>query len=266
MIEKIVFEDLKNNKGFQFLNDLNFFKKNKDICFTEGVNILFAPNGAGKSTLLKMMAQSLACEQGGISKVTNSWRLKVMSGSILSNEEKTIFDGIDIIHDGYPSLYVDSRKKTGLDERQDLDNDFAKEGFSELLGRRSDGFNTIHRTQKVFEWLDNFKKFPKEMEYSIPKNMMSEYLLNILDGKIKKTKPTILMDEPESGLSAIFQGNFFSNLSEQKNFGKFQWIIATHSPFALLLPNVNIINLVEDNDYLENTLNAYKLLFKHLDK
>ena len=62
------------------------------------------------------------------------------------------------------------------------------------------------------------------------------------------------------------QGNFFSNLGEQKNFNKFQWIIATHSPFVLLLPNVNVISLVDDDDYLENTLNAYRILFEHIDK
>ena len=86
MIEKIVLEDLSKSKGFHFLKDLNFFKKTKEIQFTDGVNILFAPNGAGKSSLLKMLAYSLACEQGGISKVTDQWRFDIMSGYIGSGD------------------------------------------------------------------------------------------------------------------------------------------------------------------------------------
>lgn len=268
MIEKIVFENLSKSKGFHFLKDLYFFKKTKEIQFTDGVNILFAPNGAGKSSVLKMMAYALACEQGGISKVTDKWRFDVMTGNILSEQNETILDGINIFHDGKPAIYADARKTIGLNVKMELDDDFQREGVDELLEKRSDGFKTIHRTKKIFQYLNDFESFPKEMDYKSEsiKNKIPESLKELLKGKIPEGKPTILMDEPESGLSAIFQGNFFSNLSEQKHFNKFQWIIATHSPFALLLPNVNVISLVDDDDYLENTLNAYRILFNHIDK
>lgn len=266
MIEKIVLEDLSKSKGFHFLKNLNFFKKTKEIKFTDGVNILFAPNGAGKSSLLKMLAYSLACEQGGISKVTDQWRFDIMSGLISSDQKGTILDGINIFHDGKPAVYADARKKVGLNVKMELDDDFQKEGLDELLEKRSDGFKTINRTKRVFQYLDDFKSLPKEMEYKCNKDKLPECFKAVLEGKIPKDKPTILMDEPESGLSAIFQGNFFSNLGEQKNFNKFQWIIATHSPFVLLLPNVNVISLVDDDDYLENTLNAYRILFEQIDK
>lgn len=266
MIEKIVLEDLSKSKGFHFLKNLNFFKKTKEIKFTDGVNILFAPNGAGKSSLLKMLAYSLACEQGGISKVTDQWRFDIMSGLISSDQKGTILDGINIFHDGKPAVYADARKKVGLNVKMELDDDFQKEGLDELLEKRSDGFKTINRTKRVFQYLDDFKSLPKEMEYKYNKDKLPECFKAVLEGKIPKGKPTILMDEPESGLSAIFQGNFFSNLGEQKNFNKFQWIIATHSPFVLLLPNVNVISLVDDDDYLENTLNAYRILFEQIDK
>lgn len=266
MINNISLDNLKKNDKFHYLKELRFFQEKRNITFTDGVNIIFSPNGSGKSTLLRMMALSLAAEQGGISKITRNWLMEVKKQSLFSKSNETIFNGIDIFHDGQPALYVDARKKVGLNEKMELDDDFSIQGIDEIMNKRSDGFKTINRSSKVHEYLDDFKSFPKEIECAVNNQDVPEYALEILKAKIRKGKPTIMMDEPESGLSAIFQGNFFDNIGQNKNFKKFQWIIATHSPFSLLLPNVNIINLTEEDDYLDNTLNAYKILFDRLKK
>lgn len=266
MIEsiKLEIEKLSKNRSFNFLSDLDFFKSDKTINFTNGVNIIFSPNGAGKSTLLRMIALNLAAEQGGVSKITKFWDQNIIRKNHFNGDKTNILNGISISHDGQVLNYFNSRKEFGLTHNRDFDPDFSREGVLELMEKPSSGYRTIQRTRKLFSLLEdyeniNFDKIEKDIFYNI-----DEESEKLLEPKIKKGNPTILMDEPESGLSPIFQGNFFSGLPDQENFDKFQWIIATHSPFALLLPNVNIINLTEDENYVKNTINAYRIMLNKI--
>ncbi len=266
MIKNIVldYQKLKQNRNFKFITDLNFFKSDKTIEFTDGVNIIFSPNGAGKSTLLRMIALSLAAEQGGVSKITTSWYQNIIRTHHFNGDKTNILNGATISHDGQVLNYFNSRKEMGLTHSRDFDPDFSSEGVLELMEHPSSGYRTIQRTRKLFSLLNDYEKmdFSKiERNISYP---LSEEAEKILEPKIVKGKPTILMDEPEAGLSPIFQGNFFTGLPDSENFGKFQWIIATHSPFALTLPNVNVINLTEDENYVKNTVNAYKIMLKEI--
>ena len=52
-----------------------------------------------------------------------------------------------------------------------------------------------------------------------------------------------LLDEPENSLSPKFQIELIQLISELSRFFKCQFIIATHSPFLLSIPNAKIYDL-----------------------
>ena len=54
-----------------------------------------------------------------------------------------------------------------------------------------------------------------------------------------------LLDEPENSLSPKFQLELVQLINELSRFLKCQFIIATHSPFLLSIPNAKIYNLDE---------------------
>lgn len=263
MIEKIEFDSaiLLNNPHFKFLDKCEFFKENKEISFSSGVNVIISNNGTGKSTILQMIALSLAAEQGGVSKITSSWKNKILNKFSLV-EEKNYLNGIKVHHDGQKINYFDSRKKRGILEDGDIDPDFNELGFAELLNSNySSGEKTMFRTRKLFELVENFK----EQSFDFGKEEKDENILKILSPSISLGKPTLLFDEPEVGLSPVHQFNFFDCLSNSEGFKKYQSIIVTHSPFVFLLPNVNVISL-EGDTYISNNLSAYKKLMPNLEK
>lgn len=267
MIKSISFnaKELSNNSEFYYLNELAFFNKDKTIEFTDGVNILFSPNGSGKSSILKMIALNLAAEQGGVSKVTQSWLLKMFGFSFGEDNKPTPLHGISIKHDGQRLHNFNARQEVGLNHDRQIDNDFFQDGLTEMANKKSTGLLTIQRTSKLLGLLEEYDKANFEIidKYRAEENKNATEMLS---GNIPKGKPTIMMDEPESGLSAIYQGNFLTALPNHESFNDYQWIIATHSPFAFMLPNVNIINLTDDELYPQKTVNAYRIMLKDLDE
>lgn len=267
MIKSISFDagQLAKNNKFHYLNELSYFKKSRSIEFTDGVNIIFSPNGTGKSSILKMIALNLAAEQGGVSKVTTTWLLNMFGFNLGGESKQTPLHGITINHDGQKLHKFDARQEVGLTRDRQIDQDFFHDGLVESMEKKSTGLLTIQRTRKLFELLEDFNDVDFEI---IDKHRAdgNEDAIKLLLPNISKGKPTILMDEPESGLSPIFQGNFLTALPEHETFNKYQWIIATHSPFAFMLPDANIINLTNDELYPQKTVNAYKILLDDLNE
>ena len=66
--------------------------------------------------------------------------------------------------------------------------------------------------------------------------------LDFFDNELKENC-LYLLDEPENSLSPKFQLELVQLISELSRFFKFQFIIATHSPFLLSIPNAKIYDL-----------------------
>ena len=60
--------------------------------------------------------------------------------------------------------------------------------------------------------------------------------LDFFDKELKESS-LYLLDEPENSLSPKFQIELIQLISELSRFFKCQFIIATHSPFLLSIPN-----------------------------
>lgn len=253
MIEKIEFNDIPSSELFSYIDKLDFFKKNKSVHFKTGLNILFSPNGTGKSTLLKMIALSLAAEQGGVSTVTNSWRMELHT---FSDKDKTKMNGIEVFHDGQPILYGNPRNAVGLIGGS-FDDDFMIEGIHNCQSKSSTGLTTINRLNQILNILTANEKMPEKMDYKIPKERLSPPMVGLLNSKIPQGQRTILMDEPESGLAMHVQANIFSIMNKAAKEKDLQIIIATHSPFSFMT-EANFIELIPG--HIEMSKNALKHL------
>lgn len=250
MIEKIEFEDISKSTAYRYAQKLDFFKQNKSIEFKPGLNIIFAPNGTGKSTILEMLAKVSACEQGGVSTLTQSWMYDI------KNNGENIFNGINIFHDGQPAVYNNPRKAVGLfGGMAAFDDDFFSEGIMEVQMRESTGYTTIIRLKKILDILTGKEEMPKNFDSKVKK--LPEEYKKITEGNIPVGQQTMLLDEPESGLAIHVQSNIFKMIQKKALENKLQIIIATHSPFALTC-DANFIEL--EPGYIQKTKYEIQML------
>lgn len=264
MISEIGLPSVKKSKLFDYAADLPFFKANKKVCFQPGLNILFGPNGCGKSTLLGMMAESLAAEQGGVSTVTQDWLTKVAESSFSTGTVTSALAGIKVVHDGQPLMYSNPRAAVGV-RGGHLDDDFMMQGMLDITTKKSTGLKTLQRLGSMLAVLHKDKPFPKEVTYTMSRNSMNsvwqkkwDLAVKLLAGTIPKGQPTLLFDEPESGLAFPAQGNLFDMLHQAAVEHDFQIILATHSVFALGLPCANYIEM--ELGYLEHAESCLQIV------
>lgn len=248
MIEKLTL--IKNNIDFQnftHINKLDFFNKNKEIEFVKGVNLVVGKNGSGKSTLLNILATGLAAKQGGYSKITNNW-FQNFNGF---NEDKSFLSNFNIKHDGQGVIYQNPRESIGLIFGQ-FDDDFMNEGILNVQNKNSTGLTTIDRLNLFFKYIETKEDihfnthFLNNCQYVDLENKIDVFL----KGCIEKGQKTIIMDEPETGLSFEYQFNLFNLIQTKSTELDLQIIISTHSPALYLFKNAKIIEL--SDNYLES--------------
>lgn len=235
MIRSITLKDVWGVRGWEFLERLpalGFLKEGK-LEFTEGINVLHAPNGGGKSTILRVMSEVTGSYQGGVSTLTNDWLgYEVVRAMCKGMESPLEWDGGCV-------LYSNPRNAVGLIGGAAFDSDFSDIGISNCLSKSSTGLTTLERQLRVLEILLGKQEFPTGIVDKVRGFRDSECAF--VKGNIPKGNPTIIFDEPESGFSIAYQQKLFEILSDGVGRG-FQIIIATHSPFGLLLKG-NHINL-----------------------
>jgi predicted ATPase len=273
MISEIQFPHLKKSKEFDYATEVAFFKKNKGVAFQPGLNILFGPNGCGKSTILRMAALSMAAEQGGVSTVTQDWINKVIYfKSRMGEKFVSSLEGINVIHDGQPLLYGNPRNMVGLyGGGAAFDDDFFREGVANLTSKASTGHTTMNRMHRLIAVSQNDAPFPAKVDHRVSKLGLNdlwqkklEAALQLLKASIPKGPPTLIFDEPESGLAIPAQGNLFNLLFTAARKNNYQIIVATHSTFCLGLPDVNYIEM--EPGYLQHAEECITSVHKRFDK
>jgi len=252
MIEKITITD-PNDLIIYWWNDVKTLKNKKIFTFKPGINIIVGKNASGKSTLLKLIARHFHCEQGGISYLTNPSIYE-----IFGFDEKKIYKGYEITHDGQPVGYHSPEKEIGIYSGT-FDDDFMDDGIKSLLTRQvSQGQKTISNISNITKKLSA----TNEIKCSMNKNRVNDLWVKKIDnayellnrGKtLKPSQKTLLLDEPERSLDLENELGFFSILEKIKD--KYQIIIATHSPFAFF---------ISDAHYIEITRGYHNLIKKQI--
>lgn len=221
-------------------SDIKFLSKK--INFKPGLNIVFGPNGSGKSTLLKIIARQHFALRSGKPVLTTS------DISNLSKSKELAHTGL-VEHDGQPLIFVDPRVDVGLISGA-FDDEFFGDGVRTIMQKKSStGQYTSMRINEALKMImESPESFPAEIERRVSvnevNNLWKDRFLQaekMLEPSIPVGQKTILMDEPESGLSLLWQSGLWKNVFESEQAKKFQIIVATHSPFALGIKHAHYI-------------------------
>ena len=261
MFHKIELAKLSQSEAFKYAQSLPWFKDRQEIVFKPGLNIFLGRNGSGKSTVLKMLGDGLCATQGGISAVTTdviSSQIDMMSsiGARLRNPavqvpEMTDRIGLEIVHDGQPVVYCDPRRTVGI-SGGGLDDDFADAGIIEAMTahRRSHGELALYRVNPALAMLNGKAKFPDQIQRLVQRDQVNDrwqMALDLLEARLQarrgKGQPTILLDEPESNYSLVWQSRLWGILARREVADRFQVIVASHSAFALGISHANYFEM-----------------------
>lgn len=253
MFDSIELKGLAKSDRFGYAAKVPFFKHKRKIAFQPGLNILFGPNGCGKSTILRILGDTMLATQGGVSAVTETSIRDTVEYPLgrrgAAPKDKL---GLRVLHDGQPVIFCDPRQAVGL-SGSSFDNDFMAEGIQELMGNRerSHGQVSAARMSPALDVLEGKLQLPAKPIEKFTKAQVGgawpqciDIALKRMEPSIPKGLPTVLLDEPEANFSLKWQGMLWAILTSERILSKFQVIVASHSPFALGLPNAHYIEMV----------------------
>lgn len=196
--------------------------------FKPGLNVLWGRNGSGKSTLLEALAKIFHCFQSGEQVVTQT-------STYFDVERNGDLSSMTIDHDGSPVLFFDPSRKVGL-VHGTFDDDFFTEGVASTMFRGSTGETTLRNLGPLLNFV-----LVKQPAIHKKHPLSNKDWETFLKGTGEKETPTILCDEPDRGFDAPSQLRLWRLLRAAGR--KFQVIVATHSLFALDLPDANYIEM-----------------------
>lgn len=251
---------------------LNQFNNNAFKIQFDKITLFYGNNGSGKSTLLNIIAEKIKAkrytqfnETGCFSNFCKLCHKVESNGCpdkrIIASDE--IFEKMLTLRDA--NTYKMQRQDQIFDKQYE-----AK-------------YNEDKRVKEIdFDDMDSIEKFKnyytmRRLSFSklVKLNIGSDivlhsngetaydYFVNIVD-----RNGLYLLDEPENSLSAERQGYLAEFLGQMAEKANCQFIIATHSPFFLSIPNAKLYNLdnkeiIEDKWTKLPTVKAYYELFKN---
>ena len=215
----------------------------------EGITMLYGGNGSGKSTLINVLAKKLGAVRYSdfnsapfFDKFTNMCSVEYgrtpENSYVLTSDD--VFD------------YVLNARTVNID---------IDEKRNELI----DNYNAVHREAKSnpdilrLGGLDDYERWKTTVEILSRKKTQSSYVNKRIarDIDLKSNGETAmryfleridedalyLLDEPENSLSIAYQIELAEYISATARATRSQFIIATHSPILLSMPNARIYNL-----------------------
>lgn len=222
----------------------------------EPVTILYGGNGSGKSTILNIISTKLKIPRSAPYNITQWMKdyLKMCSAKKIKSKSND-YTMAGRVENEYVTKMITSDDvfKYMLDKRAEDDkNHFLNEKFIADI-------RTIRRyperAVEVYNKNEELKKFDlhklkKDSVTQMFKNIRGAIEPNLSNGETGLTylfeqiadKGLYLLDEPENSLSCEFQMRLVEYIELSVKVG-LQFIIATHSPFLLSIPNAKIYNL-----------------------
>ena len=232
---------VNENKGENtFPYNLPIFKNSLKMEFKKPITFIIGDNGTGKSTLLESIAYKIGFNVLGGNKNHSYYNSKV-------NDNLKLADNMKLIWNNKTSNGFFFRAESFLN-------------FSEYLEEMA---------------IENGKgMFSAYGGKSLIKQSHGESFLALFQNKFQDG--IFILDEPEAALSAERQLSLIAIISDLCRSGKCQFIIATHSPLLITLPNSQIYEIngdkLEQKKYDEtkqfslykNYLNAPERYLKYL--
>ena len=210
----------------------------------EPVTIFYGDNGSGKSTLLNIITETINKDKQVISRKkplvkseyfdTYIAKCKYYLENNIPTESKIILS--EDIFENILSKRIENQKKN--EGRKELEKQYMQYKYNPVnyssLEDLSISVETRNKTQSKF--------IKSRIEENSKEFSNGQTSLEFFDKELKENS-LYLLDEPENSLSPKFQIELIQLLLELSRFFKCQFIIATHSPFLLSIPNAKIYDL-----------------------
>lgn len=210
----------------------------------EPVTIFYGDNGSGKSTLLNIITETINKDKQVISRKkplvkseyfdTYIAKCKYYLENNIPIESKIILS--EDIFANILSKRIENQKKN--EGRKELEKQYMQYKYNPVnyssLEDLSISVETRNKTQSKF--------IKSRIEENSKEFSNGQTSLEFFDKELKENG-LYLLDEPENSLSPKFQIELIQLLLELSRFFKCQFIIATHSPFLLSIPNAKIYDL-----------------------
>lgn len=244
MIHKLNIKD-PTQTPVKWLANVEALKKPREFEFKPGINILWGRNGSGKTTLTKLIARLFHCEQGNHPMVTQE-SLDTLAGSGFGAKlplDKSLY----IEHDGQGVRHFDPGHEVGIiGGGAAFDWDFGMEGIQNRLFRGSAGQTGMYRFDRIIN--EVIAGEIPEVEWKMDRARVADVWQERIDAAKailkkngKKGPPTILLDEPERSYDLNAQAGTWKLLRAYAD--EVQFIVASHSLFALKIPDAHYIEL-----------------------
>ena len=210
----------------------------------EPVTIFYGDNGSGKSTLLNIITETINKDKQVISRKkplvkseyfdTYIAKCKYYLENTIPMESKIILS--EDIFENILSKRIENQKKN--EERKKLEMQYMQYKYNPVnyssLEDLSISVETRNKTQSKF--------IKSRIEENSKEFSNGQTSLEFFDKELKENG-LYLLDEPENSLSPKFQIELIQLLLELSRFFKCQFIIATHSPFLVSIPDAKIYDL-----------------------
>lgn len=232
------------------------------------ITIFYGDNGSGKSTLLNIITETINKDKKVIERrktlvksdyfdmYTNKCNYYLENNIPLGS--KIIFS--EDIFENILSKRIENQKKNN--QREDLEKQYMQYKYNPInyssLEDLSISVETRNKTQSKF--------IKSRIEENAREFSNGQTSLEFFDKELKEDS-LYLLDEPENSLSPKFQIELIQLISELSRFFKCQFIISTHSPFLLSIPNAKIYDLdsipvITKNWYELENMRIYYNFFK----
>ncbi len=228
-----------------WLSRVEALAKPRAFEFKPGINVLWGRNGSGKTTLTKVLARLFHCEQGNQPLVTQESLTELAGGRVMDDVD--VKKGLKITHDGQGVRHFDPGHAVGLiGGAAAFDWTFGDEGIANAMFKGSAGQTTMFRFDRLVNEIA--AGVVPEVDWKFPRDKVSgrwkdrvELAAHFLSGNADKGQPTILLDEPERSYDLNAQVGVWRFLRAFSD--EVQFIVASHSLFALKIPDAHYIEL-----------------------
>lgn len=163
-------------------------------------------------------------------------------------------------------LSIRDKNNQTVEKRTELEKEYQEAKFSKYNYRNLEDYESL--VKKVTARSMTQTKFIESISNFYRQYSNGESVLKYFDYELENDG-LYLLDEPENSLSPKFQIELLKLIVESTRYGGCQFIIATHSPFLLSIPNAKIYDLdanpVETCDWteLENVRLYYEFFMDH---
>ena len=233
--------DKEDYSGYPF--HLFLEKEFYNIQFDD-VTIFYGDNGSGKSTLLNVITETINKDKKIIERKNNLVKTEYFD-MYINDCKYYVENNIPIgskmicsedIFQNILSKRKDNQKKN--DNREDLKKQYIQYKYNPVNYNSLEDLSISVETRKTTQSKFIKSRIEKnEREFSNGQTSLDFFDKELQDGKL------YLLDEPENSLSPKFQIELIQLINELTRFFKCQFIIATHSPFLLSIPEAKIYDL-----------------------